>query len=44
MKFCSLIKANLDADEIADILQIGMRGVEQKRHRVRKKLGLEWGD
>ncbi|MGB0790705.1 MAG: helix-turn-helix transcriptional regulator, partial [Flavobacteriaceae bacterium] len=35
------IRLNLSNKEISDLLNIGLKSVEMKRYRVRKKLGLE---
>ena len=41
LRICTLIKMNFSSLEIADILSISKRGVEQHRYRIKKKLELE---
>ncbi len=41
LKFCALLRLNLNSKEIADLLNITLKGVEIARYRLRKKLGLE---
>ncbi len=41
LRICNLIKMSFSAREIADILSITVRGVEQHRYRIRKKLNLQ---
>ena len=41
LRICNLIKMSFSASEIADILSITIRGVEQHRYRIRKKLNLK---
>jgi DNA-binding CsgD family transcriptional regulator len=40
LRFCAFLKMNLSSKEIATLLMISARGVEVKRYRLRKKLGL----
>ena len=40
LRICNLIKMSFSILEIADILSISKRGVEQHRYRIRKKLEL----
>ncbi len=40
LKFCALLRLNLNSKEIANILNITLKGVEIGRYRLRKKLGL----
>lgn len=37
---CNLIRTNLSTKELANILNLSTRGVETRRYRLRKKLGL----
>jgi xylulokinase len=37
---CNLIRTNLSTKELANILNLSVRGVETRRYRLRKKLGL----
>jgi DNA-binding CsgD family transcriptional regulator/cell division protein FtsB len=39
-RLCAYLKMNLSSKEIAPLLNISIRGVEEKRYRLRKKLGL----
>ncbi len=41
LKTCAMIKMNLSSKEIAQILNITLKGVELSRYRLRKKLELE---
>lgn len=41
LKLCSLMKLNLSRKETANILHISVSGVEKRRYRLRKKLGLD---
>ena len=41
LKICSFIKVGFDNYEIAGLLSIGLRGVQQHRYRIKKKLGLK---
>ena len=40
VKVCVLIKAGLMTDEIAQILSLSERTIENKRLQIRKKVGL----
>ena len=41
LRVCNLIKMSFSSSEIAEILSITKRGVEQHRYRIRKKLNLK---
>ncbi len=41
LKICAYLKMNLSSKEIADLLNLSVRGVENARYRVRKRMGLE---
>ncbi len=41
LRICNLIKMSFSTREIADILSITVRGVEQHRYRIRRKLNLQ---
>jgi len=41
LRVCNLIKMGFSSLEIADILSISKRGIEQHRYRIRKKLDLQ---
>ena len=41
LKLCSLMKLNLSRKEAAEVLHISVAGVEKRRYRLRKKLGLD---
>ena len=41
MKLCAYLRLNLSSKEIAQLLNISIRGVEIARYRLRKKLNLE---
>ena len=41
LRICNLIKMSFSSNEIAEILSISIRGVEQHRYRIRKKLNLK---
>jgi len=41
LKVCTYIKLNLTTKEIAQLLNITVRGAEVSRYRIRKKLGLQ---
>lgn len=41
LKLCSLMKLNLSRKETASILHISVAGVEKRRYRLRKKMGLD---
>lgn len=40
LKLCALLRLNMDTKEIAKMLNITVRGVETRRYRLRRKLGL----
>ncbi len=40
LRLAALLKLNLNSKEIAAVLGISVRGIENKRYRLRKKLGL----
>jgi ligand-binding sensor domain-containing protein/DNA-binding CsgD family transcriptional regulator len=44
LQFCLFIRLNVNTKEIADIMNITVRGVEKSRYRLRKKLGLSSTD
>lgn len=44
LRMCSLLRMNLSTKEIASLLNISVRAVEQGRYRLKKRLGLEKGD
>ncbi len=44
MRLAAYLKMNLSSKEIAPLFNIGVRGVENKRYRLRKKLGLSEED
>jgi len=44
LKICSLIKVNLTAPMIAQVLFLSRRNIENHRYRIRKKLRLSRGD
>jgi len=44
LRICSLIRLNLNTKEIASLLNISIRGAEQSRYRLKKRLGLEKED
>ena len=41
LRVCNLIKMNFSSSEIAEILSVSIRGVEQHRYRIKKKLNLK---
>jgi len=41
MRLCSLIRLNLSTKEIASLLNVSVRGVEQSRYRLKKRLDLD---
>jgi hypothetical protein len=44
LKLAAYLRMDLNSKEIAPLLHISLRGVENKRYRLRKKIGLEGGD
>lgn len=44
VKLCSFLRMNLSSKEIAQLLNISVRGVEISRYRLRKKLNLQSGE
>ena len=44
LRLAAYLKMNLSSKEIAPLLHISVRGVENKRYRLRKKLGLDGTD
>ncbi|MFK8162443.1 MAG: two-component regulator propeller domain-containing protein [Lewinella sp.] len=44
LKLAAYLRMDLSSKEIAPLLHISLRGVENKRYRLRKKLGLEGDD
>ena len=44
IKLCSFLRMNLSSKEIAQLLNISVRGVEISRYRLRKKLNLQNGE
>lgn len=44
LKLCACLKLNLDSKEIASLMNISVRAVENSRSRLRKKLDLSPGD
>ena len=40
LKLCTFLRVNLTTKEIAQLMNISMRGVEISRYRLRKKLNL----
>lgn len=44
LKLCAYLRLNLTSKEIAQLMNISLRGVETSRYRVRKKLGLSSED
>jgi ligand-binding sensor domain-containing protein len=40
LKLCACLKLNLSSKDIASLLNISLRGVENSRYRLRKKMGL----
>jgi AraC family transcriptional regulator, chitin signaling transcriptional activator len=41
LKFCTYVRLNLSAKEIASLLNISVKSVEVRRYRLRKKFGLD---
>ena len=44
LKLCAYLRMNLSSKEIAQLLNISVRGVEISRYRLRKKLNLASGE
>ena len=44
LKLCSLLRLNYSSKEVAEMLNISIRGVEAARYRLRKKLNLSETD
>lgn len=44
LRLCAFLRMNLSSKEIAPLLGISVRGVENHRYRLRKKIGLEHDD
>lgn len=44
LKICALLKINLNSKEIARLLHVSLRDIENHRYRIRKKLGLSSGE
>lgn len=44
LKICALLKINLNSKEVARLLHVSLRDIENHRYRIRKKLGLASGD
>jgi DNA-binding CsgD family transcriptional regulator len=44
LRLCAFLRMNLSSKEIAPLLGISVRGVENHRYRLRKKMGLEHDD
>ncbi|WP_281616318.1 triple tyrosine motif-containing protein [Flammeovirga sp. SubArs3] len=44
LKICAYIKMNMSTKDIANALNLSVRGVETSRYRLRKKLNLEKGE
>jgi DNA-binding CsgD family transcriptional regulator len=40
LKVCAYLQLNLSSKEIAQLMNISVRGVEMSRYRIRKKLNL----
>jgi tetratricopeptide (TPR) repeat protein len=43
LRLISLLKMNLNSQEVASVLNISQEGIKKARYRLRKKLGLETG-
>jgi len=41
LQLCALLRMNLPSKEIASLLFLSLSTIDQKRHQIRKKLGLE---
>ena len=44
LRFCAYLRLNLDAKEIARILNLSVNAIEKRRYRLRKKLELSSSD
>jgi tetratricopeptide (TPR) repeat protein/DNA-binding CsgD family transcriptional regulator len=44
LKFCALIKMDLNNDEIGDVLNITLAGIKKAKQRIRKKLAVQLSD
>ncbi|MEN9918251.1 MAG: hypothetical protein RL662_687 [Bacteroidota bacterium] len=44
LRLCACLKLNLDTKQIASLLNLSIRGVENSRYRLRKKLQLDTND
>lgn len=44
LRLCAYLRMNLSSKEIAPLLNISIRGVEERRYRLRKRLGLDTND
>lgn len=44
LKICALLKINLNSKEVARLLHVSLRDIENHRYRIRKKLGLSSSD
>ncbi|OHX67624.1 triple tyrosine motif-containing protein [Flammeovirga pacifica] len=44
LKICAYIKMNMSTKDIANALNLSVRGIETSRYRIRKKLNLEKGE
>lgn len=44
LKICALLKTSLNSKEIAGLLHVSLRDIENHRYRIRKKLGLAPGE
>lgn len=44
LRLCAYLRINLSSKEIAPLLNISIRGVEERRYRLRKRLGLDTND
>lgn len=44
LRLCAYLRMNLSSKEIAPLLGISVRGVENHRYRLRRKMGMEHDD
>ncbi len=44
VRICLLIRADLNSEQVADLLSLSVRNIENHRYRLRKKMGLQRGD